>query len=358
MTVRPRRGDQPLDSLQAALAYLAEGEGPNISKLLHSSSNGCTELLRLVAAPVDWRREEVAEAVLDLIATAVTDIDQRSWRLAVEAALRLPDTRYQGAAFDSRAKRWQEAALELPDLAGKAPAKREEALRGYWRSSLPHLATAVRRRIDQQNRAGWVRNGVPYPPAPPLDLPISFALTEILYEFDGFRGVQSTSRRLLRAHGAVDHYEAVGWYYAEPDAKVEIVPIYGCVSGGQHQDLPVGGRSLVLRFDKTLEPGDEHYFEYKTVFNSQLRCRPTILYEVRGQSMDKLIVRARFDSRVLPVKIWPFDVAVQTAGQRVPEDGAPELLAVSSNGYVEREFGPCFRGRKYGLRWIWPIEET
>jgi hypothetical protein len=103
-----------------------------------------------------------------------------------------------------------------------------------------------------------------------------------------------------------------------------------------------------------LEPGEQYFFAYVTTFNSDQPCRPTILYEVRGQGIRVLVVRAQFDPDFLPIRCWHFDVEEQSEGWQIPQADAPELLRVAANGYVEHEFFDCVRGRKYGLRWIWP----
>jgi hypothetical protein len=166
--------------------------------------------------------------------------------------------------------------------------------------------------------------------------------------------VQVISYRWLTAHGPVDHYDAVGWYYNEPDAPVEIIPMANCELDGAIQDLPAGGRVARLRFSHELEEGERYFFAYGTLFNSQQPCRPTILYEVRGLRMDALVVRAQFDPAMKPIRCWFFDVEAQGEGWERPGPQGPELLQIAANGYVEHEFPNCRRGRKYGLRWEWP----
>ncbi|HEV2402719.1 MAG TPA: hypothetical protein VGS08_00795 [Candidatus Saccharimonadales bacterium] len=183
--------------------------------------------------------------------------------------------------------------------------------------------------------------------------PISFNRTDALYLFRGNVGIQSISYRWLTAHGPIDHYDAVGWYFNEPDAPVEIVPLANCVLDGPLRDLPMGGRMGTLRFARTLAPGEEYFFAYTTKFNSEQVCRQAILYEVRGREMRSLTVRAQFDPAALPVRAWYFDVEAQTEGWATPDDDSPQMLEIASNGYVERQFTHCEHSRKYGLRWEW-----
>jgi hypothetical protein len=142
----------------------------------------------------------------------------------------------------------------------------------------------------------------------------------------------------------------VGWYYNQPDAPVEIVPLANCILESPLRDLPQGGRCGALKFPHSLEAGEKYFFAYTTIFNSQQPCRPVILYEVRGLEMRSLVVRAQFDVNAKPVRCWYFDVEAQNEGWETPGEQAPEVLTVASNGYAEHEFSHCSRGRKYGLR--------
>jgi hypothetical protein len=217
------------------------------------------------------------------------------------------------------------------------------------------LAESLQGRLDELNRStdGWAVYRTDEPPSPPRSLPLSFDRTDVLFLFSGRRGIQSYSYRWLTAHGPVDHYEAVGWYYNEPDAPVEIIPLANCARKDPYVVLPEGGRLARLEFERTLEPGEKYFFAYTTVFNSDQPCRPTILYEVRGLSMRTLTVRAQFDVEALPSKIWYFDIGIQSNGYHVPDDDAPQIVRVASNGFASHEFSNCEKGRKYGLRWLW-----
>jgi hypothetical protein len=176
----------------------------------------------------------------------------------------------------------------------------------------------------------------------------------VLYEFRGTCGIQATRHRWLRAHEPVDCYNAVGWYYNEPRAPVEIVALANCTLDGVIHELPRGGVTGRLRFSHVLEPGEQYYFAYVTRFNSDQPCMPTILYEVRGREIRDLTVRAQFDIHALPQRVCYFDLGAQDDGWEWPEDGAPEWIDIAPNGFVEHRFEVCHRGRQYGLKWDWP----
>jgi len=172
-------------------------------------------------------------------------------------------------------------------------------------------------------------------------------------QLEGMRGVRCVSYRWLTAHAPVDHYEAVGWYYNHPDAPVEVMPLANCTREEPQRELPQGGVVANLKFSHELRAGEQYFFAYVTKFNSDQPCRPTILWEVREVEMRHLTVRAQFDVRALPSRLWYFDIGTQSEGWKLPDEGAPECLQVSSNGYVDHLFERCERGRMYGLKWEW-----
>jgi len=355
---RPGGGETPrlLDGLRA----LVVEAGPSVQRLAHDQTEGIVAIMKSAAPPASWTDEDKATAILAVVAELVDRLNNPRWKAAAQAAFRLPPERFEGSAFDSLMARWRDLARQEGETLGGSIEEVAERYRGYWRTSAaPHLAQALESRLHDLNSSdGWQRYRSDEPYSPPLALPISFERTEVLYQFDGTRGIQSTSQRWLVAHGAVDHYEAVGWYYSEPDAPVDIVPVANCTLDGLLVPLPQGGRAGTLRFSHELQDGERYYFSYTVRFNSQKECRPTILYEVRGLRMDVLMVRAQFDPNAIPVRCWHFDIGAQSEGYHMPPDGAPEFLKVQPNGYVAHEFRSCKRGRKYGLRWIWPDAAT
>jgi len=312
--------------------------------------------MKAAATPRSWSDEEKATAILLAIGSVIDDLANQRWKRTAQAAFRIPAERYRGPEFDSLTARWRELGREDADHEGIDVDDAAERYRGYWRNSAaPYLARAVAARFQQLNDGdGWRQHRHEeslY--TPPEALPLSFERSEVLYQFEGRRGVRSTNQRWLVAHGPVWFYEAVGWYYNDPDADVEIVPLANCELEGSYALLPQGGRTARLRFARTLQPDDRYYFAYETQFNSPKECRPTILNEVRGRRTELLTVRAQFDPQARPARCWYFDVGVQSEGWRIPPDGARELLTVANNGYVEHDFRECVHGRKYGIRWLW-----
>jgi hypothetical protein len=351
---RPGGGESPRGSIEAGLRDLAKDAGPDIRQLSRGDTESLQGIMLAARTPADWSREAKATAVLTVIMELAEELTNPRWKAAALAAFRLPADQYPGPEYDSLAGRWRGLArregAQQRDIRTSA-----EAYRGYWMVAASHLADAVERRLEELNSTpgGWEEYRVGLPPSLPDSLPISFDRTDVLYRFRGDRGLQSISYRWLVAHAAVDHYDPVGWYYNDPNAPVEIVPLANCSLDGPLRDLPQGGRTGTLRFSHTLDKGERYFFAYMIVFNSQQSCRPTVLYEVRGQQMDSLTVRAQFDPAAKPHKCWFFDIGAQSEGWETPPEDAPELLDIAVNGYVEHIFINCQRGRKFGLRWLW-----
>jgi len=352
---RPGGGEPPRDSIEAGLRDLARDPGPDVRRLSRGDTAGLQAIMSAARTPSGWPREARATAVLTVIQELIQQLTNPRWRAAALAALRLPADQYIGPDYDSLAGRWRTLAEREGALSDSDIRRLAEAYRGYWSTAANHLADTVERRFEELNGSpdAWGRYRVGLPPSPPDPLAISFDRTDVLYRFQGYRGLQSISYRWLIAHAPVDHYEPVGWYYNDPNAPVEIVPLANCTLAGPLRDLPQGGRTGTLKFAHTLDGGERYFFAYMIVFNSQQPCRPTVLYDVRGQEMRSLTVRAQFDPKAMPYRCWYFDMGAQSDGSDVPPEGAPELLGVAPNGYVEHNFEHCLRGRKYGLRWLW-----
>lgn len=352
MPRRPGGGEYPPRSIEAGLRELVMGEGPNVRRLARRESLGLEHLMTVAATPSTWAPDVAAAAVVEVIVEQVQGVANPRWRSAAEAALRLPADSFFGEPGESLAKRWKRRA-ELDGRPDVEAAK--EAFRGYWTACARSLADRLEVVFEEMARdpTSWDRFAKSEPHSPPLMLPISFDRTDVLYRFDGRVGVQSTSYRWLKAHDPVSYYDAVGWYYNEPNAPVEIVPLANCEVNAPIRDLPAGGRTARLSFARTLSSGDEYFFAYTTMFNSSQPCRPTILYEVRGRRMDNLVVRSQFDRAEMPGLCWYFDVEAQSEGWQEPDSDGAQVLEVAPNGYVEHMFRECRRGRKYGLRWLW-----
>lgn len=355
MPRRPGGGEPPRDSVEAGLRDLARDPGPDIRRLSRGDTDGLRTIMRAARTPVDWAAAAKATAVLTVIQELTQQLGNPRWRAAALAALRLPADQYIGPQYDSLAARWRTLAGRDGALSDADVKRAAEAYRGYWSSAANHLADVVERRFEELNDSpdSWEMYRVGLVPSPAGPLAIAFDRTDVLYRFEGYRGLQSISYRWLIARAPVDHYEPAGWYYNDPDAPVEIVPLANCRLDGPLRDLPQGGRTGTLRFSHTLDTGERYFFAYMIVFNSQQPCRPAILYDLRGQEMGSLTVRAQFDLAAMPYRCWYFDVGAQSWGAELPPEGAPELLSVAPNGYVEHTFEHCQRVRKYGLRWVW-----
>lgn len=351
----PRRPGGTPSPVEGGLRKLVLGAGPSSQNLLRDHSREVQAIMHAAQPPPDWSLDDKATAILSVIYDAIHEITNPRWRSATLAAFRVPFDQYRGPANDSVAARWRELARR-DGAHGKQIEENVEKYRGYWMTAAHHLAKDIERRFRLLNNSpdGWKPRRPTGPQPPPLDLPISIDRSDILYTFDGYRGTQSYTHRWITAHGDCDHYDAVAWYFSQPDAPVEIIPMANCELDGPLRDLPMGGRCGTLKFARTLHAGDKYFFAYATKFNSDLPSRPTILHEARPLSMRSLTIRAQFDVPAIPTKCWRFDAGIQIEVSRVPEDDAPELLEVASNGYVEHTFDTCERGRKYGIRWLWP----
>lgn len=355
MPRRPGGGESPPGSIEAGLRELARDSGPDIRQLSRGDTENLQAIMLTAQTLVDWPEDAKAAAVLTVIQEEIDKIENPRWKSAAQAAFRMPAEQYLGAENDSLMGRWRALARRDEAIADDQVNASAETHRGYWLRAASRLADMVERRLAELNASptGWDAYRTGLPPAPPHSLPISFNQTDVLYRFRGRLGVQSISYRWLVAHAPVDHYECVGWYYNEPNAPVDIIPLANCSIEGPLRDLPQGGRSAALKFSHTLEQGEQYFFAYMVQFNSEQPCRPLILYEARGRAINTLAIRAQFDPAAIPYKCWHFDVEGQNEGWQVPPDGAPELLDIAANGYVEFIFNNCPRGRKFGLRWQW-----
>jgi len=353
MPRRPGGGEAPPDTLEAGLRRLALEAGPTVLRLLNERSPGVRAIMNVASPPDHWPEVDIANALLEILSELVEGIANPRWRASCKAALRIPTDDYPGAECDSVAGRWRVLARR-EDVASGAVDEAVERYRGYWTVAAVRLAEMLSKRLFELNRnGGWDSYLAHEIEIPATTLPVSFDRTDVLFSFDKQRGTGFTTYIWLTAYGPVDRYETMGWYYNDPDAVVDIVPLANCALDGPLRDLPQGGRSASLVFARELRAGEKYFFAFSTVFASDRPCRPTILHKVRGMSMDQLTVRAQFDVDAIPPKIWCVDVAEQLQGSTVPNDGDPQVLEVSPNGYVEYEFFNCKRGREYGLRWIW-----
>lgn len=353
---RPGGGRAAPDSIETGLRELALRAGPDPVTLSQATSPGRRSIMDACRTPDSWDAEVKATAIIAVIIEVVNDLRNVRWRRAAEAALRVSGREFAGAENDSLAARFRTAARFDPSPEQDLKA-RSEAYRYFWMAAAKRLAVDLLVRIDELNESPerWNAYGAAKTAAGPRALPISFDRTDVLYRLDGMIGVQSISYRWLTAHDAVDHYDVVGHYYSDPDAPVEVRPLANCELDGPMVELPTGGRRGRLRFGRTLGPGEKHFFAYMTIFNSKRQCRPTILYDVRGQSMRDLTLRVQFDPTYPPRKAWAFDIGMQTDGLDVPGDGDPAVLKIGANGYADNEFPQCERGRKYGIRWMWEV---
>jgi hypothetical protein len=351
---RPGSGEAPAESIEAGLRELVLDAGPDIRKLSRAVTPGLHTIMAAAQAPADWPVDAKAAAILAVIQELVEGLRNPNWRAASLAAFRLPADQYMDPDADTRTGRWRLLAGR-EGYVGADVKQQIEKYRSYWVGAAAQLAADLQDRLNELNRSvgSWDALRLGAPASPPRSLPISFERTDVLYRFEGYRGTECITYRWLLAHADIDQYEPVGWYYNEPDAPVEILPLANCTLVGPPRVLPQGGRTATLRFAQTVSSGEHYFFAYVTKFNSSQSCRPTILYEVRGLEMRELTVRAQFDSAALPTKVWYYNVEAQSEGWEIPEDGAPEIIPMPANGYVDRTFTFCERGRKYGLRWQW-----
>lgn len=355
MPRRPGGGGALPNSLEAGLRELALNHGPDVRALSRADTPGLRAIMDAAQPPANWPNDAKASAVLQLIKEKIRDLRNPRWRAAAEAAFRIPEDRFAGPGSDSLAGRFRAVARVQGEVEPEHLESRASAYRGYWINAAHHLASELQHALDQCNNSSdrWNFYRTIEPPAPLRSLPISFDRSDVLFRFDGMRGTQSISYRWLTAHEPIDYYDAVGHYYNEPAAPVEIVPLANCELDGPPLELPAGGICQRLKFSTVLAPGQQYFFAYTTVFNSDQPSWPTILYEVRGRGMRSLTVRAQFDRSYIPRKLWCLDVGIESEGYMIPDDSSDDVIGISNNGYVEHHFPHCELGRKYGLRWLW-----
>jgi hypothetical protein len=355
---RPAGGTPSARLLDDGLRDLVKEPGPSAQRLLRGESPGIHALMAGAGVPEAWPPEDRAEAVLRLIYDLITDITNDRWQRTAMAAFRNPPEEYAGPDFESLHSRLQRLArvdgVQESDLEIYV-----ERFRGYWSGAASQLAGLLEQRFEEMSQAPeeWVVYRREEHQPPPLLLPISFDRTDVLYQFDGLRGVKVYTYRWLTAHAAIDRYETVAWYYSDPDAPVEVEPLANCVIDGPSRELPQGGRTEALKFSHMLSAGEQYFFAYAVHFNSDRPCRPSILYESRGRTIKHLVVRAQFDPRALPAKCWHVDMSAHVSSSSEPPDDAPEVMRIPEGGYLAHEWEYCQPGRKYGLLWRWNAAE-
>jgi hypothetical protein len=353
----PTGGARP-GSIEEGLRNLVLDTGPHFRKLSRADEGGLRQLMDAAQVPDGWTRDAKAAVVVTVIHEVAQQIANPRWKSAALAALRFPVDHYTGEENDSLTGRWRVLARRDGATESSEIKARIEAYRGYWVHAAFHLAAQLESRLSELNasRDQWHQYRVGEALVPALaDLaPLTFDRTEVLYRFRQTVGLKSVSYRWVTAHSPVDHYVANGSYFSDPNAQTEIEPLANCIRDGDTRELPQGGRCATIRFSHELQPGERYFFAYETVFNSDLPCRPTILYEVSGREISSLNLHVQFDPPAVPARIWYFNVGALNEGWEIPTEGAPEMLTVSVNGYVGHSFERCGLNRKYGLRWIWP----
>lgn len=304
--------------------------------------------------PHDWPDEVKAGTVLTVIHELIEQMDNPRWRAAAQAALRLPADRYLGGQFDALSRRFLQVADD-EGYAGSQAKERAEAYRGYWITGAKRLADALGSRLSDLNRDpdGWSAYRLDMPPRPPAYLPITFDRTDVLYRFEGRRGVQAITYRWITATKELTYYPAIAYYYSDPDGPVGVTPLANCSTDGQLFDLPEGGRAAKLSFGRTLAPGESTFFAYTTTFYSDRDCRPIISYECKGASARQFFLRAQFDPECLPRQCWRYDMRAFDLEHRLPAPDDPRTLQIGGNGYVEVSFPYFEPGHKYGMGWLW-----
>lgn len=352
------RGGTPKGSIEEGLRELVLDAGPNFRKLSRGDSEGLRRIMAAANTPSDWKADDKASVILTVIREIGQQIPNPRWKDAALAAFRLPVDQYVGPEYDSLTGRWRALAQREGAIGAADIRNRVQAYRGYWMKAAVWFADKLEDRFNELNTTvdGWQRYRIGVPSSPSRSAPLSFDRTDVLYRFEGRRGLQSISYRWLRAHAPTDHYVASGWYYNQPDAPVEFLPLANCTLTGDSGELLQGGRYAILKFSHTLEAGEQYFFAYTTIFRSNQPCWPTILYEA-SRGIRSLTIRGQFDAHALPTRIWYFNVGDQHEGWETPNDDAPELLKIASNGYIDHHFENCGPGRKYGLHWTWPEEE-
>jgi hypothetical protein len=328
---------------QEALAALAQGEGATVDRLASGEGRA---LLDMAALPPEWPRDVQAGIMRNVLQEVVDSLRDAQHRETVRAQLGLT-AEY---SHPSPARR-MDALL----ASGMLDPHKSQA----YGQGLSDIGGAVAQmivdRLSQLNASGdWEQyaQGYVLPGEAPQKYPLRFLNYHMLFTLAGRIGIECTTYRVIRAlENGVDSYKAVLWYYSDPKANVEILPVANC-RVGTIRPLDRGGYEATLELPHALRKGETCFFASKVLFHSTHESARIVSHEVRCQAVNRLTIGIQFDTAAPPSAVWHY-----TGGPKVgmtrPSNEPRDFLTVSSLGFVSHEFSRCRNGHRYGIQWDW-----
>jgi len=325
---------------QEALRALASGEGATPEQIASPLGR---PLRDLAYVPPQWPWNIQATAIRNVISEVVESLADAHHRETARAQLGL-----------------------TPQYSSRDPAKRMETLLAsgalepghtaeYSREINPALAQMLEDRLSQLNSTGdWSKYAAGYkaPTEEVISHPFKFERYLMLFSLRNRVGIECTTYRVLRAlKDGVNSYKAIAWYYSDPDAPVEVIPVANCRVASMEPGES-GGTAAVLELPHTLRRDETCFFASKVVYRSSRETTRIVSHDVRAQSVDRLTIGIQFDIADLPFSVWHY-AGSRDVGMRRPPPGSNDLLAISEFGFVSHTFHACEHGRRYGIQWDW-----
>jgi hypothetical protein len=325
---------------QEVLSALADGEGATPEQIASPVGQALRDLAQF---PPDWPWDVQARAIRKIISEVVESLEDARNKETARARLGLT-SQYSSRDPAKRIRVFLESGALEPDHPS-----------GYSQQIYMALDQMLRQRLSQLNATGgWEGYAGGYSPAPQdaASNPFMFERYHMLFTLRGRVGIECTTYRLLRAQvDGVDSYTAIAWYYSDPDAEVEVIPIANCRVASR-SPLDKGGAAVTLQLPHKLREGESCFFASKVIYHSSRETTRIVSHDVRSQSVEKLTIGIQFDMEALPSLAWHY-AGIREVGTRRPSQGSTEYLALSKFGFVSHEFRDCRNGRRYGIQWDW-----
>jgi hypothetical protein len=215
-------------------------------------------------------------------------------------------------------------------------------------------------RLSQLNATGgWEQYAEGYTPLKedPPGGPFKFTRYHMLFRLADRVGIECITYRVMQAlSDGVDSYRAVAWYYSDPEADVQILPVANC-EVGDLEPLEKGGAAAILRLPHALRRNETCFFASKVIYHSERESTRIVSHEVRSHSVDKLTIGIQFDPEAPPSSVWHYSGG-REAGMKRPQGDSSDFLRMSELGFISHDFLKCLNGRRYGIQWDWEYRAT
>ena len=342
------------DSVEQGLRDLAEGDGPELTRLTTPHTDGLRAVMRLTGLlGTEMPLEDRARAMLQYIKELIGGFGAQGhprWEAALRAAFRMTPEFTNGDEFRTLTARLTHVTSSgvFGENAGPEAGKRN------WGLAVPHLAELVEQRIDDLHlQAGWASAG-----PPSGHQPFRVRNLVVTYRLNGQVVTDVVTERSVEAvQDNVDRYIVRDYVEGDPGARIEVKALLNCEKLGQ-VNAPIGPRSVAVKAEillpKSYDKGTGCTFA--THVTRQGVTDPTTWQEIQVTShgIDSLTMRAQFDLEVpLPTRCWYFAAAPDVGRLEPPEPGEQRDLEISRLGFVEHRFGAGHALAKYGIVWAW-----